>query len=88
MAGETVASANSGEKAKTLKRIIADYLAGNDGREKVENWVPRWMQFPPSAYTERDGVGTVAAHDKVMAARDLVVQPSAGDMEVPFAEAA
>jgi ParB family transcriptional regulator, chromosome partitioning protein len=88
VAGETVASANSGAKANTLKRIIADHLAGNDGREKVERWVPRWMQFPPSAYTERGGVGTVAAYDKVMAARDQVVQPGDGDIEVPFAEAA
>lgn len=71
VAGETVASANAGEKAKTLKRIIADHLEGAEGRDKVERWVPRWMQFPPSAYTERGGVGTVAAHAKVVAARRL-----------------
>ena len=75
VAGETVASANAGEKAKTLKRIIADHLDGAEGRDKVERWVPRWMQFPPSAYTERGGVGTVAAHAKVVAARQM----SAGD---------
>lgn len=45
VAGETVASANAGEKSKTLKRIIADHLAGADGRAQVERWVPRWMQF-------------------------------------------
>lgn len=69
VAGETVASANAGEKTKTLKRIIADHLGGAEGRDKVERWVPRWMQFPPSAYTERGGVGTVAAHAEVVATR-------------------
>ena len=68
VAGETVASANAKEKGVTLKRIIADHLAGNDGRPKVERWVPRWMAFPPSAYTPRGGVGTVKAHTKVEAA--------------------
>jgi len=68
VAGETVASANAKEKGATLKRIIADHLAGNDGRPKVERWVPRWMAFPPSAYTTRGGVGTVKAHAKVEAA--------------------
>ncbi|MEE4454410.1 ParB/RepB/Spo0J family partition protein [Novosphingobium resinovorum] len=69
VAGATVANANAGEKTKTLKRIIADHLGGAEGRDKVERWVPRWMQFPPSAYTERGGVGTVAAHAEVVATR-------------------
>jgi len=69
VAGETVAAANAKEKGKTLKRIVADHLAGENGRAKVENWVPRWMAFPPSAYTTRGGVGTVKAHAKVVAAR-------------------
>ena len=88
VAGETVASANAGEKSKTLKRIIADHLAGNDGRPKVERWVPRWMQFPPSAYTTRGGVGTVAAHAKVVAAREVAVTPDPDEQAEPFAEAA
>lgn len=88
VAGETVASANAGEKSKTLKRIIADHLAGNDGRPKVERWVPRWMQFPPSAYTTRGGVGTVAAHAKVDAARDVATVPEPDEQAEPFAEAA
>ncbi len=62
VAGETVASANAKEKGATLKRIIADHLAGADGRPKVERWVPRWMAFPPAAYTERGGVGSVRAN--------------------------
>jgi ParB family chromosome partitioning protein len=88
VAGEAVASANAGEKSKTLKRIIADHLAGNDGRPKVERWVPRWMQFPPSAYTARGGVGTVAAHAKVDAERDVAAAPDPDEQHEPFAEAA
>ncbi|GAY19624.1 chromosome partitioning protein ParB [Sphingobium fuliginis] len=88
VAGETIASANAGEKSKTLKQIIADHLAGNDGRKQVERWVPRWMAFPPSAYTTRGGVGTVAAHVKAVAARGQNAQPDPDEIEVPFAEAA
>ena len=45
-----------------MKRIAAEHLAGEGGRAKVEGWVPRWMAFPPSAYTARGGVGAVMAH--------------------------
>lgn len=69
VAGETAASANAAEKVKTLKAIIGDHLGGTDGRTKIERWVPRWMAFPPSAYTARGGVGAIAAHAKVEAAR-------------------
>lgn len=63
--GAEVAAANAGEKAKALKSIIADCLAGTNGRAKVESWVPRWMAFPPSAYTARGGVGSVTAAARV-----------------------
>lgn len=62
VAGPTVAAANAEEKGKTLRGIIRDHLAGAGGRAKREGWVPRWMTFPPSVYTARGGVGTVAAH--------------------------
>lgn len=88
VAGEPVASANAGEKSKTLKRIISDHLEGADSRAKVERWVPRWMQFPPSAYTERGGVGTVVASGKVAAAREALAQIPADQAEEPVAEAA
>ncbi|MBO9580164.1 MAG: ParB N-terminal domain-containing protein [Sphingobium sp.] len=88
VAGQLIATANAGEKSKTLKRIIGDHLAGADGRAKVERWVPRWMQFPPSAYTTRGGVGTVAAHAKVVAARDVRAAPDPDEQPEPFAEAA
>jgi len=86
VAGETVAAANVGEKAKVLKRIAADHLSGADGRTKAERWVPRWMAFPASAYTERGGVGTVAAHERQGAARRAEPRIDAG--QELFAEAA
>lgn len=88
VAGETVATANAGEKTKTLKRIVRDHLDGADGRTKVERWVPRWLAFPASAYTARGGVGTVAAHAKVEAARDVIATPDLDEQDEPFAEAA
>lgn len=59
--GDTAAQAHAAEKGKTIKSVINDYLTGGNDRAKVENWVPRWMAFPPSAYTQRGGVATVAA---------------------------
>ncbi|MBA3838327.1 MAG: chromosome partitioning protein ParB, partial [Zymomonas sp.] len=59
--GDTVAQAHAAEKGKTIKSVINDYLTGSNDRIKVEQWVPRWMAFPPSAYTQRGGVATVAA---------------------------
>ena len=57
--GATVAQAHAGEKAKTIKSVINDFLTGEKDRPKVDRWVPRWMAFPPSAYTQRGGVATV-----------------------------
>jgi len=88
VAGETVATANRQEKAKTLKRIVRDHLDGADGRTKVERWVPKWLAFPASAYTSRGGVGTVAAHAKVEAARSPEADPDPGADPEPFAQAA
>ncbi|MCW0197616.1 ParB N-terminal domain-containing protein [Sphingopyxis sp.] len=69
VAGEEVATANAKEPGKVLKRIVRDHLDGANGRPKVEQWVPKWMTFPPSAYTARGGVGSVTAHAKAQAAR-------------------
>src|SRR3546814_3588242 len=69
VAGEPVAKANANETGKVLKGIIRDRLDGTNGRPKVDGWVPKWMTFPPAAYTGRGGVGTVTAHAKVKAAR-------------------
>lgn len=67
-AGEGVAAANAKEKAKTQRRILGDHLRGENGRQGRGGWVPRWMAFPPSAYTARGGVGTVRAHEAACAA--------------------
>jgi ParB family chromosome partitioning protein len=69
VAGDLVARANAGQKTATLRRIIGDHLAGDEGRERMTGWVPRWMKFPPSAYTGRGGVGSVEAHAAVQAAQ-------------------
>ena len=44
--------------------MIADYLTGSNNRPKVDGWVPKWMAFPPAAYTDRGGVATVAAANR------------------------
>ncbi len=61
--GDAAANAHAAEKGKTIKGVIGDFLTG-DGRTKREKWVPRWMAFPPSAYTQRGGVATVAAANR------------------------
>ena len=50
VAGKSVAKANADEKAKTQKKVIRDCLAGENGRPKIENWLPGWMQFPFKPY--------------------------------------
>lgn len=63
--GVEVSAANAKEKGATLKTIIRDHLDGTNGRTKFEGWVPKWMAFPPAAYTARGGVGTVTAHGEL-----------------------
>ena len=79
VAGESVAAANAGEKSKTFKAIVRDHLGGTNGRAKRDGWVPRWMAFPPTAYTTRGGVGTVAAHANALAAREIERKAGGGD---------
>lgn len=79
IAGEDIAAANAREKGKVLKQIAQDHLEGANGRCKTEAWVPRWMAFPPSAYTARGGVGTVMAHARAQAARGDVASPQRGE---------
>lgn len=65
VAGDTVASANADEPAKVQRGVIRDCLTGSNGRTKAEGWVPKWMTFPPDAYTGRGGVGTVSQWHRV-----------------------
>jgi ParB family transcriptional regulator, chromosome partitioning protein len=80
--GVAVAQAHAGEKTKVIKGVINDYLTGENGRAKVDAWLPRWMAFPPSAYTERGGVASVKAATRVKwlaeAEEPLDPEPQAG----------
>ncbi|NML10684.1 ParB/RepB/Spo0J family partition protein [Sphingobium sp. AR-3-1] len=66
VAGDAVATANAGESVKVQRQIVRDCLAGTDGRTKVDGWVPRWMAFAPSTYTDRGGVGSVERWDEIV----------------------
>ncbi|MBZ9649393.1 ParB/RepB/Spo0J family partition protein [Sphingobium sp. 3R8] len=59
VAGADIAEANAKATVKVQRGIVHDCLTGSNGRGQIEGWVPRWMQFPPSAYTTRGGVGSV-----------------------------
>jgi len=74
VSGNEVSAANAKERGATLKAIVRDHLDGSNGRTKVEAWVPKWMAFPPTAYTERSGVGTVVGHTEV-ALHDVETEP-------------
>lgn len=65
VAGEEAASGNAGATAKVQRQIVRDCLAGTNGRDKRTGWVPRWMAFPPSAYTQRGGVGSAERWEKI-----------------------
>ncbi|WHO39415.1 ParB N-terminal domain-containing protein [Sphingobium sp. AP49] len=75
------AAANAGAKGKILKEIIRDGLNGTKGREKMDRWVPRWMAFPPSAYGERGGVGSLEAWRRVEAAKQMLENATAAAAE-------
>lgn len=49
VAGDMTADAHLTSTAKVQKKIIADCLSG-DGRDKVEGWLPRYLEFPGRAY--------------------------------------
>lgn len=80
--GDTVAQAHVAEKGKTIKGVINDFLTGENGRAKRDHWVPRWMAFPPTAYTERGGVATVAAANRVKWQAEAD-EPTDPDQQVP-----
>lgn len=83
VAGETVASANAGATGKVKRRIVRDCLTGENGRAKVDGWVPKWMAFPPAAYTGRGGVGTVARAAQLVELTEPEPQPDAEEPSAP-----
>ncbi len=57
--GKHVADGNISATAKVQKKIIADYLDGTRQPQK-QHWQPRYMAFPFSAYTKREGIAAIA----------------------------
>ncbi len=60
LAGKRVANAHIAVTGKVQKGIIRDCLTGTNGREKVADWVPRWLEFPVRAYKANGGFQTLA----------------------------
>ncbi len=58
LGGKQVADSNVAEKLKTQKAIIRDLIAGDNGRQKADGWLPRWLRFPVESYTDRGGFRT------------------------------
>jgi ParB family chromosome partitioning protein len=65
VAGDIVADANADQTGKVQRAIVRDCLTGSNGRLKAEGWVPKWMTFPPDAYTGRGGVASVSQWNRV-----------------------
>jgi ParB family chromosome partitioning protein len=87
VAGNPVAAANAGESVKVQRQIARDCLAGTNGRAKVESWVPRWLAFPPSTYTNRGGVGSAERWERIAALLDTGRQTENEDRQ-PITRAA
>jgi ParB family chromosome partitioning protein len=83
VAGEEASAANRDATDKIKRQIIRDCLTGANGRAKVEGWVPRWMAFPPAAYTQRGGVPMV---ERSALVADLIA--SLTSQPFPLAQAA
>ena len=52
--GKNVADANVSATSKVQKSIIKDFLNG-EGRKKVTDWLPHYMEFPFKPYTNNGG---------------------------------
>jgi ParB family chromosome partitioning protein len=63
--GKRVADGNVAATGKVQKKIIRDFLAGENGREKVEGWLPNYMAFPFKACTKNGGIRAADAWTKV-----------------------
>lgn len=87
VAGDAVATANAGESVRVQRQIVRDCLAGTGGRTKVDGWVPRWMAFPPSSYTDRGGVGSAKRWNDISHLLDSETQ-ACDDEQRPLAQAA
>lgn len=52
VAGKQVAEANVKATGKVQKGIISDCVNGENGRKKVRDWTPNWLNFPFESQTE------------------------------------
>lgn len=59
--GKQVAGTNATKTGKVQKGIIADCLKGENGRKKIKDWTPNWLNFPFESQTdtpiESTGIG-------------------------------
>ncbi|NKJ44974.1 MULTISPECIES: chromosome partitioning protein ParB [unclassified Novosphingobium] len=86
VAGEQVATENGKAATKVKRGIIRDCLSASNGRAKRDNWVPRWMAFPASAYTPRGGVGSAERAARIAAVGEREAEAeAAADVEVEAA---
>lgn len=53
IAGDITADAHVAATAKVQKKIVIDCLSGENGRTKVDGWLPRYMGFPAMGYSSR-----------------------------------
>ena len=79
--GKKVADGNVGEKLKTQKAILRDFLNGTNDRPKAERWTPKWLTFPAGAYTRRPC--PTAQRSKAVAPLLRRVRPPAPAGQVP-----
>ena len=65
VAGKAVADGNLASKAKDQRQVIRDCLDGANGRAKVEDWLPGWMEFPARAVTPRGTLDSLTEWKRV-----------------------
>ncbi|MEV5022736.1 ParB/RepB/Spo0J family partition protein [Sphingobium sp. LMA1-1-1.1] len=88
VAGKDIAEANAKATGKTKKQIVRDCLTGTNGRTMVEGWVPRWLRFPASGYTQRGGVGSVSRTTSAVEAMALSAYAEPHGDPAPLPQAA
>jgi len=69
-AGDLTADAHVASTAKVQKKIVTDCLAGTNGRQKVDNWLPRYMSFPAQGYTARFAPPVMPANNECVPDED------------------
>lgn len=67
VAGEATAKSNITATAKVQKGILKDCLSG-ERKGQAEQWRPRYMAFPMTAYTARGGIAAIDAAEHLNAA--------------------